>query len=138
MLKKNVESTIVREITFRGSPRDGNRGTYVYGQFFFDNHEGEPIPSISTRTPGGTLVTEVLGESVSEGTGKRDSAGREVYEGDTLQDEEGNSYIVEREEEEVGFYLFQEASARTFYFPDIKQFWVSNPQDSAKEVPSEE
>jgi len=109
----------MREVLFRGWTREGG-SCFVYGQFFWEeSRDGRRVPKIS----GGGTVGELDGQyTVDEGsvamfTGKLDRHGERIFEGDVLVDDDGNNYIVEWGEEEAGFYLFQESSARVFYFP---------------------
>ena len=53
-------------------------------------------------------------------TGRKDKDGKDIYEGDIVEDEVGEKYIVEWGKQEVGFYLFQNSSRRTFYFVDFQ------------------
>lgn len=53
-------------------------------------------------------------------TGKRDINGKDIYEGDIVEDSVGEKYIVEWGDMECGFYLFQISSSRTFYFADFQ------------------
>lgn len=98
--------------------------TWAYGYYYTWKRYGKEIPIVGEGVQNGSVNGDkVLSDTVGLFTGKYDVNGNEIYQGDILIDGEEN-YIVEWGEEEAGFYLFQESSARTFYFPDLKDLKV--------------
>ena len=95
--------------------------TWVYGYYYTWKRYGKEIPIVGEGVQNGSVNgDEVIPETVGMFTGKYDIDGVEIYQGDILSVDNEETYIVEWGEEEAGFYIFQEATARTFYFPDLE------------------
>lgn len=80
---------IERTIKFRGFTKDLEYNVWNYGFLV-----GDCIVEYIFEKSGLTLANKVDLESVGQFTGLRDIDYREIYEGDIIQDESENTYLV--------------------------------------------
>jgi len=85
----------VREIKFRGKRID--TGEWVHGYYVLDEFSGQNGKHgiAFTNDPCGFQVVEVIPKTVGQFTNLRDENGREIYEGDILQNSTGRRWVVD-------------------------------------------
>ena len=87
-----------REIKFRGKRLDN--GEQVYGNYFIDERDIEDgfvwrdIPQIQQRYGDHYQYFDVIPETIGQYTGLKDKNGREIYEGDIVEEEPGYYFEV--------------------------------------------
>jgi len=89
----------MRQIKFRGLRTDGKG--WVYGYIDYNEHNNIAVIHSNADT------TQVIPESVEQFTGKYTKSGKEIFEGDKLQQTKDSYWVVKWSESDCGWKCYQ-------------------------------